>query len=76
MSMLPSDVLASLGSLLQGLQSPDNVIRTKAEESLNVEWVETRPNVLLMGLIEQIHQGADVAVSARYSACSATAFRK
>ncbi|KAF2399956.1 importin subunit beta-3 [Trichodelitschia bisporula] len=60
MSVLPPEVHAALAQLLQGLQAPDNVLRTQAEEQLNVDWIQPRPEVLLMGLVEQI-QGADDA---------------
>lgn len=59
MSVLPADVHAALAQLLQGLQSPDNVTRSHAEESLNSEWVIARPDVLLMGLVEQIQGATD-----------------
>jgi len=54
MSVLPAEVHTALANLLQGLQSPDNVTRTTAEQQLNDEWVAQRPEVLLMGLSEQI----------------------
>lgn len=53
-AFLPPEVHGALGQLLAGLQSPDNVTRTQAEENLNTEWVTGRPDVLLMGLTEQI----------------------
>ena len=55
MCMLPPEVHNALSQLLEGLQSPDNVARSTAEEELNAEWVQARPDVLLMGLVEQIH---------------------
>jgi len=60
--MLPPDVHAALSQLLVGLQSADNVVRTQAEEQLNAEWVQPRPDVLLMGLLEQIQGAEDPAV--------------
>ncbi|KAF2000467.1 importin subunit beta-3 [Amniculicola lignicola CBS 123094] len=54
MSVLPPEIHTALSDLLRGLQSPDNVQRTAAEERLNKEWVGERPDVLLMGLSEQI----------------------
>lgn len=54
MSLLSSDIHAALTQLLQGLSSPDNNARSYAEEQLSVEWVTARPDVLLMGLVEQI----------------------
>lgn len=62
MSVLPAEVHTALASLLQGLQSPDNVQRTAAETQLNEEWVAQRPEVLLMGLSEQIELAQDTSV--------------
>jgi hypothetical protein len=64
MSVLPAEVHTALASLLQGLQSPDNVQRTAAEQQLNDEVVQ-RPEVLLMGLSEQIELASDTSVSVR-----------
>jgi hypothetical protein len=63
MSVLPAEVHTALAALLQGLQSPDNVQRTNAEQQLNEEWVAQRPDVLLMGLSEQIELAQDTSVS-------------
>lgn len=60
MSVLPPEVHSALNNLLQGLQSTDNTLRTQAEEQLNTEWAQARPDVLLMGLGEQL-QGSDSA---------------
>lgn len=49
--------------LLQGLQATDNPTRTKAEEQLNTAWVAQRPDVLLMGLAEQMEGATDEGVS-------------
>lgn len=54
MSLLSSEIHAALTQLLQGLSSPDNNARSYAEEQLGAEWVTVRPDVLLMGLVEQI----------------------
>lgn len=62
MSQLPPEVHQELGQLLQGLQSPDNVLRTQAEARLNDDWTLPRPEVLLMGLSEQIEGAQDPAV--------------
>jgi hypothetical protein len=64
MSVLPAEVHTALAALLQGLQSADNVQRTSAEQQLNEEWVAQRPEVLLMGLSEQMELAQDTAVSA------------
>ena len=58
MSVLPPEVHTALNNLLQGLQSTDNTVRSQAEEQLNTEWAQARPDVLLMGLGEQL-QGSD-----------------
>jgi len=62
MSVIPAEIHTALASLLQGLQSPDNVSRTAAEQQLNEEWVAQRPDVLLMGLSEQIELAQDTSV--------------
>ncbi|KAF2234745.1 putative importin beta-3 subunit [Viridothelium virens] len=67
MSVLPPDVHAALAQLLQALQSADNVIRTQAEDELTTGWVSSRPEVLMMGLVEQI-QGSDDAGLRSYAA--------
>ncbi|KAI9829591.1 MAG: hypothetical protein M1819_006096 [Sarea resinae] len=67
MSMLPAEVHAALTQLLQGLVSADNNVRTQAEEQLNNEWVVARPDVLLMGLVEQI-QGAEDPMTRSFAA--------
>jgi hypothetical protein len=63
MSVLPPEVHTALNQLLHGLQSSDNVVRAQAEEQLNNEWVVPRPDVLLMGLVEQIQGSEDPTVS-------------
>lgn len=60
MSMLPTEVLAELSQLLQALQSADNTIRQQAENILADNWTSTRPEVLLMGLVENIGGSPDV----------------
>jgi len=58
MSVLPAEVHGALTQILQALQSPENIIRSHAEDALNNDWVAARPDVLLMGLVEQM-QGAE-----------------
>ncbi|MBE7180802.1 MAG: hypothetical protein INR71_06265 [Terriglobus roseus] len=58
MSVLPSEVLGALHQLLQSLQSADNVARSQAEEQLSQEWVQSRPELLLMGLAETSLSGS------------------
>lgn len=62
MSLLPPDVHNALQQLLQALSSADNAVRAQAEESLNNEWVVARPEVLLMGLVEQMQGTEDPTV--------------
>ena len=62
MSLLPPEVQTALVQLLQGLQSTDNTIRTQAEGQLNQEWVNLRPDMLLMGLAEQMQGSQDEGV--------------
>lgn len=58
--MLPPDIHANLALLLRGLTTADNTVRSQAEDQLNNDWVQNRPDVLLMGLAEQI-QGSEEA---------------
>lgn len=62
MSVLPADVQGALSQLLQALASPDNTLRTQAEEQLNNDWTPNRPDMLLMGLVEQIQAAQDPSV--------------
>jgi len=62
MSLLPPEATAQLARILQALQSTDNVVRTQAEEHLNNDWVNTQPEVLLMGLVESMGGTGDVGV--------------
>lgn len=62
MSMLPPEITAELGQLIQALQSPDNTIRAQAEDALANNWTNTRPEVLLMGLAEHIAGSQDAQV--------------
>lgn len=62
MSMLPPEIHTALTQLLQALQSPDNNVRTQAEEQLHSDWTAERPDVLLMALVEQIQGSPEPAV--------------
>ena len=62
MSVLPPDVHAELAQLLDALQSSDNSVRTQAEQHLNDSWTAQKPDVLLMGLVEQIQGSNDPTV--------------
>jgi hypothetical protein len=46
------------------LGPPDNAVRSQAEDQLNNEWVQNKPDVLLMGLAEQIGGAEETLVSA------------
>lgn len=65
MSLLPPEVHTALSQLLRALTTPDNTVRSQAEEQLNGEWIQNRPDVLLMGLAEQIEGAEDQVVSGR-----------
>jgi oligoendopeptidase F len=62
MSVLPQDVQAELAQLLEALQSSDNNVRAQAEEHLASNWQATRPEILLMGLVEQLQGSSDATV--------------
>ena len=62
MSLLPLEVHNALVDLLQGLSSGDNTTRTHAEEQLNGDWINARPDVLLMGLVEQLSVAQEPSV--------------
>ena len=63
MSLLSPEVHAQLSQLLRDLSTPDNAVRSRAEEQLNNDWVEGQPEILLMGLAEQIAGSEDPLVS-------------
>lgn len=63
MSLLPPEVHTALSQLLRALSTPDNTVRSQAEDQLNNEWVQNKPDVLLMGLAEQIGGAEDTLVS-------------
>ncbi|KAF2723421.1 ARM repeat-containing protein [Polychaeton citri CBS 116435] len=63
-AVLPTEVHQALTQLLQALQSPDNTIRSSAEAQLQQEWVDQRPDVLLMGLAEQMQGAQDDSIRA------------
>jgi hypothetical protein len=71
MSVLPPDVHNELAQLLDALQSSDNSVRSQAEEHLANNWTTTKPELLLMGLVEQIQGSNDptVHILARYVEC-------
>lgn len=58
-SVLGPEVHAELSQLLVALQSSDNTTRSQAEEHLQNNWTETKPQLLLMGLVEQIAGSPD-----------------
>lgn len=63
MSVIAPEIHNALSQLLNALATPDNAVRTQAEEQLNNEWVNGRPDVLLMGLAEQIQGAENASVS-------------
>jgi len=74
MSVLPAEVSSQLAALLQQLQATDNAVRSQAEEVLQNQWTNQRPEWLLMGLAEQTATGASPSVcrSARRPAAAPT----
>ena len=62
MSLLSSEIHVALAQLLQNLSSPDNQARTQAEDQLNNEWFVKQPDVLLLGLAEQIQLSQESSV--------------
>jgi hypothetical protein len=64
MSLLPPEVHAQLSQLLRALGTPDNAVRSQAEDQLNNDWVQNKPDVLLMGLAEQIGGAEDTLTRA------------
>ena len=62
MSVLPPDVHNELAQLLDALQSSDNSVRSQAEEHLANNWTTSKPELLLMGLVEQIQGSNDPTV--------------
>lgn len=62
MSLLSSEIHTALADVLSKLSSPDNTARTQAEEQLNNEWFVKQPDVLLMGLVEQIKLSQEPSV--------------
>lgn len=63
MSILPAEVHSALDQILQALQSTDNNVRSQAEKNLNEDWLNQRPDMLLMGLAEQMQGSQDEGVS-------------
>ncbi|ESZ96192.1 importin subunit beta-3 [Sclerotinia borealis F-4128] len=59
MSVLPAQAHTELAQLLSALQSTDNNVRSQAEDHLTNNWVNTKPEMLLMGLVEHIYGSSD-----------------
>jgi hypothetical protein len=68
MSLLPPEIHTALSQLLRALTTPDNAVRSQAEDQLNNDWVQNRPDVLLMGLTEQLQGAEDAAVRLPFGA--------
>jgi len=62
MSALHPELQGALAQLLQGLNSSDNQLRSRYEESLANEWQAQKPDALLMGLVEHAHSSPDEKV--------------
>ena len=62
MSLLPPEAHERLTRLLQALSSSDNNVRSQGEDELNNDWLQARPDVLLMGLVEQIEGATEPSV--------------
>jgi hypothetical protein len=62
MSALHPELQNALAQLLQGLNSADNELRSKYEDSLANEWQAQKPDALLMGLVEHAHAAQDEKV--------------
>ncbi len=62
MSALHPELQGALAQLLQGLNSSDNELRSRYEDSLANEWQAQKPDALLMGLVEQAHSSPDEKV--------------
>lgn len=65
MSALHPELQNALAQLLQGLNSADNELRSKYEDSLANEWQAQKPDALLMGLVEHAHAAQDEKVCPR-----------
>lgn len=63
MSLLSPEYAEALAQLVVGLQSTDNIARKAAEDQLNTQWKLHRPDVLLIGLAEQLNTSEDSGVS-------------
>lgn len=67
MSVLPAEVHGALDQVLQALQNTDNTVRSQAEKTLNDDWINQRPDMLLMGLAEQMQGSQDEGVSRAFT---------
>lgn len=61
-ALLSSEIHTELGGILQNLTSSDNQARTQAEGRLKDDWFVKQPDVLLMGLAEQIQLSQEPSV--------------
>lgn len=62
MSFLPADVHNEINQLLEALQSPDNSRRSVAEAHLANNWTLAKPDMLLLGLVEQMQSSNEPMV--------------
>ncbi|KAJ1735150.1 importin subunit beta-3 [Coemansia sp. Benny D160-2] len=58
------DTAAVLKGVMSNLMSPDNNVRTKAESTLNSEWLAAQPQTLLGSLAFLVHQDPDAQARA------------
>ena len=63
MSLIGQQLTTALATLLKGLQSAENITRKHAEDGLQRDWVDKQPEILLMGLAEQMQGSKDLSVS-------------
>ncbi|QSL64408.1 hypothetical protein MERGE_001709 [Pneumocystis wakefieldiae] len=59
MSFIQKETALALTSLLSSLKHTDNEIRMKAEASLHEQWIAHEPEILLVGLAEQVNISED-----------------
>ncbi|KAG5438294.1 hypothetical protein PCANB_002782 [Pneumocystis canis] len=59
MPYIRQEIALALSSLLSSLKHTDNEIRTKAEASLHEQWIPHEPEILLVGLAEQVNTSQD-----------------
>lgn len=61
--LVEPETLAQLTRVLVNLPSPDNNVRAAAELQLNEQWVNTQPDIVLLGLAQLVSQSQEEDVS-------------